>query len=430
MILDQEISADPYWWEERVIWDGKATDINQKFDVVIVGSGYTGLNAALELASKSLNVAVIEAKNLGEGASTRNGGMVSGTLKLKFSELNKIYGQDLAKDLFNEAQFSVSYLENLISKYNFDCDYQNNGMYFAAFSKKHYKALELESAELNDLGIKTKMIQQSDQYTEIGSDSYFGGRITINAGGLHPAKYHKNLVEECVKLGVTFIPQFKVKQIKYNSGKYECISEKGVVQSEEVIIATNAYTNNSTKWMKRRLIPIGSYIIATNQIDKEILKRCIPSERMVQDTKRNLFYYRISPDGTRMIFGGRTSFKPIGNQESAKRLYASMVNLFPELKTTTVDYSWTGNVAFTFNKIPNIGTHNGLHYALGCCGQGVSMMSYLGNQMARNILDNSADTAFRHTNFTTIPFYNGNPWFVPYVGQFYNFLDNLDSRSN
>ncbi|MFU0507035.1 NAD(P)/FAD-dependent oxidoreductase [Pseudaminobacter sp. NGMCC 1.201702] len=423
----QIMSNDPYWWEARDRGTPYASDGGgQSYDVAVIGSGYTGLSAAHKLAANGVSVLVIEAEELGFGASTRNGGMVSGTLKLSHKELCEAYGRDTANALFQEAQDSVLFLEQFISENDISCDYQRTGMYFAAYAPKHYDALAREADELAALGVETRMVPQTEQRQKLASDIYFGGRTTVLAGGLHPAKYHAGLVAACRRAGVVFRTRCRVNAIKREGTSYVLATDGGNFRADQVVIATNAYTDPGMPWFRRRVIPIGSYIIATEAMDPAMLRRLIPSAEMIQDTKRNLFYYRLSPDGTRMIFGGRTSFRPIDASESASRLHAAMSKVFPSMASARITNSWTGNVAFTFNKVPHVGTHDGIHFALGCCGQGVALMSHFGDQIGHRILGQGGDTAFAHTRFTTKPFYSGHPWFLPVVGEFYRLLDWLE----
>jgi glycine/D-amino acid oxidase-like deaminating enzyme len=145
---------------------------------------------------------------------------------------------------------------------------------------------------------------------------------------------------------------------------------------------------------------------------------------MIQDTKRVLSYYRTSPDGTRILFGGRTSFRKINLRESAVRLHEMLAHVFPELNAVKLSHSWSGNVAFTFDALPHYGNKDGLHFSLGYCGQGVAMSIYLGHCLAESIVDGSKSTnAFSTIPFPSRPAYTGNPWFLPVVGEVYRLLD-------
>lgn len=422
------ISQFPYWW------DARDRGLDQPLpsgavDVAVIGSGYTGLSAALRLARAGSKVLVLEAGDLGEGGSTRNGGMVSGTLKVSHPKLVKTYGKERADRIFFEAQNSVLFLEKQIAENAIECGYQRHGMYFAAYAPKHYDDLAVEAEQLDALGVETRMVAKADQRQELNSDLYFGGRITTFAGGLHPARYHAGLVRACREAGARFVTRCRVEAMKKEAGQFALTTPKGTVRAGRVVVATNAYTDGGLSWFKRRVIPIGSYVIATEEMDPVRLKALIPGERMIQDTKRNLYYYRLSPDGRRMIFGGRTSFRPISVLESARRLRLSMAEVFPSLAKADVTHSWTGNVAFTFDSLPHLGSHEGVHYALGCCGQGVALMSHFGHCLAGDILGSGEKSAFAFNPIKTVPGYSGNPWFIPVIGEYYRFLDWLDRPS-
>ncbi|WP_018183947.1 NAD(P)/FAD-dependent oxidoreductase [Kaistia granuli] len=422
------ISQSPYWWHARDRGQDQPLPAGA-VDVAVIGSGYTGLCAALRLARAGTRVLVVEAGELGEGGSTRNGGMVSGTLKVSHPQLVKTYGKERADRIFFEAQNSVLFLEKLISENEIDCGYRRYGMYFAAYAPKHYDDLAREAEQLDALGVETRMVAKADQLQELNSGLYHGGRVTTFAGGLHPARYHAGLVRACREAGVRFVTRCRVEAMTKEAGQFVLTTAKGTVRAGRVVVATNAYTDGGLSWFKRRVIPIGSYIIATEELDPGRLQALIPGERMIQDTKRNLYYYRLSPDGRRMIFGGRTSFRPISVLESARRLRLSMAEVFPSLAGVGVTHSWTGNVAFTFDSLPHLGSHEGVHYALGCCGQGVALMSHFGNCLAGDILGAGEESAFAFNPIKTVPGYTGNPWFIPVIGEYYRFLDWLDRPS-
>ena len=202
---------------------------------------------------------------------------------------------------------------------------------------------------------------------------------------------------------------------------------RGTVQADEVVIATNGYTGDVTPELKRRVVPLASHIIATEELPPDLAASLIPKRRTLSDTRRVLCYYRMSPDGKRMIFGGRARFTPVTPQQSAPILHRFMTDRFPQLRGAKITHAWTGNVAFTLDALPHMGRQDGMHYLLGCNGSGVAMMTYLGWQTARKIagVANHA-SAFDTEDFPTHPLYSGNPWFLPAIGGWYRFRDELD----
>ena len=249
------------------------------------------------------------------------------------------------------------------------------------------------------------------------------------AGKLHPALYHKGLLEACRRAGVRLSAETEVTSIRGRPGAFTVATSAGEVRAEQVVIATNGYTGKVTQALRRRLIPVASHIIATEELPEELARSLNPNGRTLSETPRVLHYFRLSPDGRRMIFGGRARFTDVGPEVSAPLLHAAMSARFPELKETRITHSWRGNVAFTFDHVAHMGQQDGLHYALGCNGSGVAMLTYLGHQVARGILGGgNLDSVYADRPFPTLPFYTGWPWFLGPVGAWFRHLDNRERR--
>ena len=202
---------------------------------------------------------------------------------------------------------------------------------------------------------------------------------------------------------------------------------KASIEARDLVVATNGYTTKLTPWLKRRIIPIGSYIIATEPLDRALIDQLFPTDRIASDTCRVVYYYRASPDRTRILFGGRVSAFETDPKVSGPRLHADMCRIFPELSDTKISHSWMGKVAYSFDELAHTGTHDGTHYAMAYCGSGVSMASYLGMRMGQRILGRSeGKTAFDDLPFPTRPLYNGSPWFLPSVVAWYRWRDRLE----
>jgi glycine/D-amino acid oxidase-like deaminating enzyme len=249
------------------------------------------------------------------------------------------------------------------------------------------------------------------------------------SGSLHPALYYKGLLDACRRRDVPVCARAAVTRISGADVAWKLETTRGTVHAETVVIATNGYTGDITPALKRRVVPIASHIIATEELPEDLARSLIPKRRTLGDTRRVLCYYRMSPDGRRMIFGGRARFTQVSPAVSAPILHRFMTDRFPQLRGARVTHAWTGNVAFTLDALPHMGQRDGMHYLLGCNGSGVAMMTYLGWQTARKIGRVANDRcAFDTEDFPTHPLYNGNPWFLPAIGGWYRFRDAVDRR--
>ena len=189
-------------------------------------------------------------------------------------------------------------------------------------------------------------------------------------------------------------------------------------------MATNGYTGAPTPWLRRRVIPIGSYVIATEPIAQDVMDWVMPTDRIVSDSRKVVYYYRPSPDRRRIIFGGRVTSGETDPRISGVRLRRDLVRLFPELSAVRVSHSWMGFVAYTFDTLAHIGRRDGIHYAMGYCGSGVSMAAYLGTRIGQQLLGRpEGRTALDDVRFQTRPLYNGKPWFLAASVAFYRWRD-------
>jgi glycine/D-amino acid oxidase-like deaminating enzyme len=271
------------------------------------------------------------------------------------------------------------------------------------------------------------MVPRERQREEIASDYYFGGMVVERSAKLHPALYYKGLLDACRRRGVTVCAKAPVTRIVREGNGWRLATGRGALAAGDVVIATNGYTGTVTPALRRRIVPIASHIIATEELPEDLARSLIPKGRSLSDTKRVLCYYRMSPDGKRMLFGGRARFTQVDAKISAPILHRYMAARFPQLRGFRVTHAWTGNTAFTFDALPQMGRRDGLHYCLGCNGSGIAMMTYLGWQTARNIARiANAPCAYDSDDFPTHPLYGGNPWFLPLVGGWYRLRDRLD----
>ena len=427
-MFTQDFKEQPYWWDRSAPPTEQDTELPKKVDVLIIGAGYTGLHAAIQTARGSRNTLVIDAKHAGWGCSTRNGGQVSTSIKPSFSELEKTYGKDMALAIYKEGDKSLQFTGDFIKQENIDCSYAEVGCFHAAHNTAQYeklaRAIEHQAFELQD---DAYMIPRSEQRSELGTDTYFGGAIFPKHASIDPAAYHKGLLGKAHEVGATIISYCAAENINRDKNGFTVKTSKGIVQANKVIIATNGYTGSLTPRLQRRVIPIGSYVIATEPVEKDLMDQLMPKNRIVSDTRKVVYYYRPSPDRSRIIFGGRVSLGESDPRLSGPKLHNSLSKIFPELENTKISHSWMGYVAFTFDSLMHVGEEDGLFYAMGYCGSGVGMAGYLGKKLGQQVLGlKQGKTPFNTIKFQTRPLYTGKPWFLAPSLMYYRFIDSLN----
>ncbi len=429
-VFHSDYKPTPYWIDETQTVYTHST-VPGKTDVLVVGSGYTGLHCALQTARAGYNTVVVEKYHSGYGCSTRNGGQVAAGLKPSFSTLEKRHGAQLAGELYAEADAALQWIEAFVTAENIDCDFSRCGCFHAAHSIKAFNSLRSELIREPNPH-KAYLVPRAEQHTEIGSDFYHGGIVYPQEASIHPARYHQGLVQACHNAGVQFIEHTEAVHYETTDDGYRITLNntteehtEAKIDSKQLVIATNGYTSTLTPWLQQRVIPIGSYIIATEPLPKTTIRSLFPTNRVVTDTCRVIYYYRASPDGTRVLFGGRVSASETNPDISGPKLHREMCRIFPQLTHTRISRSWNGFVAFSFDDLPHIGTHNGVHYAAAYCGSGIALSSYLGNCLGEKIV-NGRNSAFEQTSFPTRPGYRGKPWFLPPIVAYYQWRDRME----
>ncbi|MEH6476518.1 MAG: FAD-binding oxidoreductase, partial [Sneathiella sp.] len=242
-----------------------------------------------------------------------------------------------------------------------------------------------------------------------------------------PARYHRGLLGLASAAGAKTISHCPVGGLSREKHGFSVQTPKGEVRAKKVILATNGYTGSLSPWHRRRIIPIGSYIIATEPIEPKLMNKLMPTNRIISDTRKVVYYYRPSPDRKRILFGGRVSLGETNPRISGPKLHKSMATLFPELETIKISHSWMGMVAFTFDTLMNVGEEKGLYYSMGYCGSGAGMAGYLGMRVGQQALGLSeGQTAFNQVKFQTRPLYSEKPWFLAPSIMYYRMRDNLN----
>lgn len=423
-----EMKDQPYWWEAAPRVDVPPQELPEEVDALIVGGGFSGLNSARVLAKAGKSVLVCESGFTGYGASTRNGGMLGPSFhKLGVEGLKAHYGVDRTNGILKESIGFVGFLQGLLGEEGIDCEFRRAGRFRCASQPSHYEQM---ARDLDPLiaatGLEAEMVTKDRVREEIGTDRFHGGvRYHIDAG-LHPAKYHDGLVRVFRQAGGMFAANTEVTGIERVADGFRVTTANGEVLAGQVAICTNGYTGKVTPWFRRRVLPIRSSIISTEPLEPELMNELMPTRRCYGDTRRIMAYYRPSPDGTRILFGGRASSDD-NAIKNATMLRQSLVDIFPELDRTRITHSWSGLVAYAFDHVPHLGEHDGLHYAMGYCGSGVARATFFGTKLGHKMLGEEEEgrTAFDDLPFDTRPLYNGVPWFMPAIIRWHRFIDQL-----
>lgn len=417
-----------YWIDTAPQFTGGQTEApSGEVDVAVVGAGFTGLSAAIALAKKGANVAVFDAGLVGNAASGRNGGMCNNGFAQDYYALSTTLGRERANMLYRAFDAGVSKVESLIAEEGIDCDFKRVGKLKLAAKPRHYDKLARSQALLEkECDPDTYMVTRADLRDEVGSDRYFGGLIFGKSAGMHVGRFAQGLAVAAAKRGVRIYENAPVIGLKRLTGTvHQVQTPGGSVRAKQVLLATGTSEVGPLAWFRRRIVPVGAFIIVTEPLPVATLDRLTPRRRMTTDTKNFVSYFRVTPDN-RLLFGGRARFaisSATSDMKSGVILRRSMVEVFPELSSTRIDYCWGGMVDMTRNRLPRAGERDGLFYSMGYSGHGTHMATYMGAIMAE-VLDGRADlNPWRDFSWPAIPGHFGKPWFLPLVGAYYRFQD-------
>lgn len=423
------IRNEPYWWQAAAPQTLPQQTVASRSDVVIVGAGYTGLSAGLTLARAGRSVQIFDRMRPGEGASTRNGGIASANLRPGHAQLVKKFGHERADRILAEAKLAREDLAQFIAAEGIECDFRITGRFSGASKPADYETLARESDLLRkSLGIEAFPVPKAEQRTHLGTDFYQGGMVRMDIGGVHPAKLHAGMLARTLAAGAKIHGETGVTRVRPDDGNgYAVETARGIVKARHVILGTNGYTDKVDPWLRRRMVPVRSRIIATAPLSDNLMQVLMPKRYMLSETRKLHYYYRPSPDGRRILFGGRDGTIAGDPDWPTESLRRALVDIFPVLDDVEITHSWFGHVAMNRDMIPRIFTRSGVHYAAGYCGSGVVWARWAGQKAALQVLgEDTSRSALDFRPPPAVPFYTGTPYFMPAVFAWLALQDRLN----
>jgi glycine/D-amino acid oxidase-like deaminating enzyme len=402
-----------------------AQDLPPKVDIAIVGSGHTGLNAAITIAKAGFEVAVLEQETIGWGASSRHGTFVSPSLKAEWKTIEKKYGTEMARQFWQWAVASVEHVRDIVQQEWLDCDHKKTGTLGLAVKASHADSLRKYSEYLQaTFGYHgSRYIPRDELKTQIGSSLFYGGVISELSYQIHPAKYVFGLAEAAARYGVLLAESAQVKRIVRSRYGLTLQTSRGRVEASKVLLATNGYTTSLLPQARNGILPVGSYMIVTEPLSPETQAEISPQGRLFWDSKIYLNYFGLTPDG-RAFMGGRANLSP--NQDLSKTgagLTARLFEIFPQLRGVKITHSWSGRLGVSFDQMPHIGQVDNVYYANGFSGQGVATGSYMGKEVAELMLGTRQSSLFMEIKQPRTILAPLDRLYLPFVSTWFRFLD-------
>jgi glycine/D-amino acid oxidase-like deaminating enzyme len=419
----------PYWTDRTPRPDGVTVEEPPPTaDVVIVGAGVTGLTAARRLAGLGRTVVVVDAMEIGEGASAINGGQLNYGLKPSNATLAKRFGADTARAMWDASLDAIDLVQQITTDDGFDADFRRSGAVSLGYRKDGVKAAREESrATKADFGFETTVVEGDELRSVIGSDAFAYGVISKADGAVDPAKYTFGLASGIARRGVPIVEHCRVTGLYRSGSTHFVATSKGTIQAGDVLLATNGYTpKDLVPEVRRQVVPIGSYMVATAPLAPDLLDRLMPGNYIYWTQRRFLNYFRRSEDN-RLLFGGRPNLSPdLELREVALGMRATIGEVFPELTDVELSHVWGGKLAATFDLLPHLGrTTGGIWYLVGYGGHGMTLATYLGTEVGGLIGGAMEDSPFLGLPHPTRFYYRGTPWFLSAGGLLFRNLDRV-----
>jgi glycine/D-amino acid oxidase-like deaminating enzyme len=395
-------------------------------DVVVIGSGVTGATAARRMAAAGLEVVLIDAGRAGGGASTVNGGMLVYGLKPGTRTLIERHGERLGRELWQASLDSVDLVEEICRTEGIDAQFDRAGAAALGYVRRDLQRFSDESSWMEaELGFPTTVLGPDEVHRAVGSRRFAAALVDRFSAGIHPARFAFGLVAAAARAGAAVAEHTEVTGLARSAGGIDVATRRGTVRAGRVLLATNGYTGALVPAVRRGVVPIGSYIVTTEPLPREVAERLIPGRRLLWTSRRFLNYFRLTADD-RILLGGRQNLSPdLDLADSARLLRATIVDFFPELEDVAVTHTWTGRLGATFDLLPHVGEAGGVWYALGYGGHGVALGTYLGHEVGGMLSGEVERSPFAEIPLPTRPYYRRRPWFLPAAAVLFRALDRV-----
>ncbi len=359
-------------------------------DVCVVGGGFTGLSAALHLAERGYDVVLLEAQRVGFGASGRNGGQVGTGQRVEMDDVAKMVGAGPAKILWELSLESVQLVRDLIGTHNMNVPF-HPGIVEAAHRARYvpeYHAYADYLAETYDY-TQVRKLDRAEMRATVGSPAYHGGTLDMGGGHIHPLKYALGLAGAAQAAGVRLFENSKVTGVKRGTPAV-VTTDQGQITADFVVLGCNGYLGNLEGEVAAKVMPINNFIVATEPLKREIAEGLIRGNHAVADSKFVINYFRLSDD-LRLLFGGGESYGYRFPKDIAATVRKPMLEIYPQLKDTRIDYAWGGTLGITMNRMPHFARLSGnVLSASGYSGHGVAMAT-LGGKLAAEAVAGQAE---------------------------------------
>ena len=426
------MKLESFWTDTAAAFEGRSDELPAKADVVVIGGGFTGLSAARKLAMRGAKVVVLEAAGVAAEASGRNGGHVNNGLAVDYATVAARVGAERAAAWYRAYDDAVDTVERVVREEAIACDFHRRGKLKLASRPAHYEQLARGFERLRrEADPQVELVPPQRIQEEVGCDRFAGGLLFKKSAQMHMGRFGRGLAEAAARRGALIYDHTPVERLQRVQGHAHRVhTRRGSVDADQVLLATGATRHgafSSFSFWRRRIVPIGSFIIVTEPLDAGTLQALLPQRRTYTTTDTLHNYFRITPDN-RLVFGGRARFalsSPRSDAKSGHVLREQMVSMFPGLRNTRVDYCWGGIVDMTQDRLPHAGEKDGLFYSMGYSGHGTQMSVHMGECMARVMAGDLAANPWRDNPWPAIPGHFGPPWFLPAVGLYYQIKNKL-----